>query len=396
MVKNVAQSIDKDDRVSTSLIEENPSPLHSGQIGDLEASPFPPKLFRVIRRPSALQHITSLNQSVALTNDDSPVKVEERKSALVRFAERIDPKIGVRRESEMPHRLLASIAKMNADKVPREDATKKKALKEKFDNSTIHPYISPTSFRELKSIRPSKDVVSPEASTRLPKTNLTIAWESMTNWTNIYDTFKFARQLGQGTFARVYEAFEKKTGIPFAIKVLDKDRITELRSKHLIEKELQVLSVLNHPNVCRFAAMVEDRKRVYFVLEHCGGNTLAQLLKKYEGRKMSEQEAKKFFLPILKAVAYIHDQGYCHRDIKLTNILVGEDGNNIKLIDFGFADFSNIPHSSYCGTPAYMAPEIVEKRSHYGPPCDVWALGVILFKLLVGEYPFGGKIIINL
>jgi serine/threonine protein kinase len=108
-------------------------------------------------------------------------------------------------------------------------------------------------------------------------------------------------------------------------------------------------------------------------------------------KKLSEQEAFLIFAQLLAAMKYLHNRGVYHRDLKMTNVLI-DDKRNIKLIDFGFADNKDQELTSYCGTPSYMAPEIVEKRGYRGKHVDVWALGVILFKLLTGEYAFGSRL----
>ena len=85
---------------------------------------------------------------------------------------------------------------------------------------------------------------------------------------------------------------------------------------------------------------------------------------------------------------YIHAEGYAHRDIKLANVLVDRE-LKVKIIDFGFASNKETRHSMYCGTPSYMAPEIVSRMSYFGQPVDVWAFGVLIFRALTGDYPFG-------
>ena len=86
----------------------------------------------------------------------------------------------------------------------------------------------------------------------------------------------------------------------------------------------------------------------------------------------------------------MHDRGMCHRDLKMTNILINNKGI-VKIIDFGFATESQNKLRMYCGTPSYMPPEMVNKITYYGMPLDVWSLGVVLYKLLTGEYPFGAE-----
>lgn len=108
---------------------------------------------------------------------------------------------------------------------------------------------------------------------------------------------------------------------------------------------------------------------------------------------MPEPEAKYLFKQVVMAVNYCHKRSIAHRDIKLENILLNETKTQAKLIDFGFS--TCIPNDKkvklFCGTPSYMAPEIVSKREYAGPPADVWALGVLYFALLNGRFPFKGQ-----
>jgi serine/threonine protein kinase len=107
---------------------------------------------------------------------------------------------------------------------------------------------------------------------------------------------------------------------------------------------------------------------------------------------MPEQEIRFLFKQLVSALAYCHSRNVAHRDIKLENILLNEEKTMVKLIDFGFS--TCIPNEKkvklFCGTPSYMAPEIVSKKEYSGPPADIWALGVLLFALLCGRFPFKG------
>jgi serine/threonine protein kinase len=95
-------------------------------------------------------------------------------------------------------------------------------------------------------------------------------------------------------------------------------------------------------------------------------------------------------LQVLEGLAYMHAQKICHRDIKLDNIIYNQDTKKVKIIDFGFAICSKEPLKTMCGTPAYLAPEVLTNREYWGPPADLWAVGVVMYVLLTGFYPCKG------
>jgi MAP/microtubule affinity-regulating kinase len=111
------------------------------------------------------------------------------------------------------------------------------------------------------------------------------------------------------------------------------------------------------------------------------------------GHKLQETECKQLFKQVVNAVNYCHFYNICHRDIKLENILLNEDKTKAKLIGFGFSTSGDINTKThmFCGTPSYMAPEIVSRSQYAGRPADIWALGVLLFVMITGNFPFKGS-----
>ena len=128
------------------------------------------------------------------------------------------------------------------------------------------------------------------------------------------------------------------------------------------------------------------------IMEYVNGGSLHGYLKMKPNRQMPELEAKFLWRQVVAAIYYCHQRNVTHRDIKLENILLDETKTIVKMIDFGFS--TCIPHERkvkiFCGTPSYMAPEIVSKIEYSGPPADIWALGVLLYALLCGKFPFRG------
>ena len=124
-------------------------------------------------------------------------------------------------------------------------------------------------------------------------------------------------------------------------------------------------------------------------MEYASHSSLHSFLKAKPGRKLKEDECKYIFKQIVEGIVYLHSKNIIHRDIKLENLLLDEI-KTLKIIDFGFSVCVKPDQkiNNFCGTPTYMAPEIVSKKEYSGAPVDVWALGVLLYVLLCGTFPF--------
>eukprot|EP01016_Furgasonia_blochmanni_P001717 TRINITY_DN10677_c0_g1_i2.p1 TRINITY_DN10677_c0_g1~~TRINITY_DN10677_c0_g1_i2.p1 ORF type:complete len:348 (+),score=74.67 TRINITY_DN10677_c0_g1_i2:63-1106(+) len=138
---------------------------------------------------------------------------------------------------------------------------------------------------------------------------------------------------------------------------------------------------------------IRDSENIVIITEYVEGYSLSTYLKRItdQGRQMQEEEILFLLKQMLGALAYCHALLITHRDVKLENILLDQEGN-IKIIDFGLSTKmpANQRTKLFCGTPTYMAPELVAKKEHAGPPTDIWALGVLLFALCTGTFPFRG------
>lgn len=235
------------------------------------------------------------------------------------------------------------------------------------------------------------DKTANQGSTRYTsEAETTIQWRDDIK-VDIEDELTFTSCLGQGSFAKVYEGFDKRSQTNVAIKVIDKRKITEPKRRNLIQTEITILARMKHKNIGEFHRLIEDHKRLFIVMQLCGSLTLNHFCRQFNGKRLNEEQAYAVFSQIVKGVKHMHDQGVAHRDLKLTNILI-DDEYTVKIIDFGFACEAKERHKMYCGTPSYMAPEIVEKKLYFARPVDIWSLGVVLYKLLTGEYAFGGNI----
>jgi len=136
--------------------------------------------------------------------------------------------------------------------------------------------------------------------------------------------------------------------------------------------------------------VIEGKDDIHLIMEYCPGGSLADLLDKR--RKIPEDEARRLFLELVNAVEYVHSFHYYHRDIKLANILLDKQGH-VKLADFGLGVFKSEGRklSKFCGSPAYLAPEIIRGDDYDGAAIDIWCLGIVLYAMVCGECPFKGS-----
>lgn len=202
--------------------------------------------------------------------------------------------------------------------------------------------------------------------------------------------YELGRLLGKGTFANVYYGRCVRTGQCVAIKVIDKKKVKKAGIMDQIEREISVMRLVKHPNVVHLYEVMATKTKIYFVMEYAKGG---ELFNKIAAKgKLQEDLARKYFEQLIDAVEFCHSRGVYHRDLKPENILLDED-ENLKVSDFGLSAFVDCRHSdgllhTTCGTPAYVAPEIIERKGYDGVGVDIWSCGVVLFVLLAGYLPF--------
>lgn len=203
------------------------------------------------------------------------------------------------------------------------------------------------------------------------------------------ERYELGRLLGQGTFAKVYFARSLRTGQSVAIKMIDKEKILRVGLVDQIKREISVMRLVRHPYIVQLYEVMATKTKIYFVMECCKGG---ELFNKVAKGKLKEDVARKYFHQLIDAVDFCHSRGVYHRDLKPENLLLDED-ENLKVSDFGLSAFAEskrqdgLLHTT-CGTPAYVAPEVINRRGYDGAKADIWSCGVILFVLLAGYLPF--------
>ena len=211
---------------------------------------------------------------------------------------------------------------------------------------------------------------------------------------NYLDDYQLLRELGRGGFGTVYETKHKYTGEYRAIKIVKGSQLASARDFSRLFQEIKVLCSLNHKGIVKLYGGFSYHTRIGIVMEYIKGESLKDWINTISPSKsISEITAKEIMKQLINIVSYCHDEVYVHRDLKLDNIMVLEESKEtdikIKLIDFGIARMYN--EVSKSGTLIYSPPEIVdESHLETDPAIDVWALGVILYRLLLGRFPFEG------
>jgi len=197
--------------------------------------------------------------------------------------------------------------------------------------------------------------------------------------------YKIIEKIGTGSFSTIYVAKNLRTGEKVAIKCVPTNKLKS-SCKKLLLSEIELLQSLNHQHIIKCIDHYVSDTFIFIVLEYCMYGDLSYYL---DVHILSENEVQKLFCQLISAVQYLQNKKVMHRDIKPSNILLSED-YVLKLSDFGLAkqyqDSSELA-STICGSPLYMAPELLHQKK-YSTTCDVWSLGIVLYEMLFQKVPF--------
>ncbi|KAF3616751.1 CBL-interacting serine/threonine-protein kinase 9 [Capsicum annuum] len=202
--------------------------------------------------------------------------------------------------------------------------------------------------------------------------------------------YELGKTLGEGSFAKVKYAKNVQTGDHVAIKIINRERVLRQNIMEQIKREISTMKLIRHPNVVRIFEVMASKTKIYIILEYVHGGELFDEIARH-GR-LKEDEARRYFQQLINAVDYCHSRGVYHRDLKPENLLLDSFGT-MKVSDFGLSALSKqvrddgLLHTA-CGTPNYVAPEVLTDKGYDGTTTDVWSFGVILFVLMAGYLPF--------
>jgi protein kinase A len=192
--------------------------------------------------------------------------------------------------------------------------------------------------------------------------------------------------LGQGTFGQVWLCREPKSDSPYSLKIQYKRELIEQHQADGVIKEKRIMEKMNHPFVLGLVNAQQDKKCLYMAMKFIQGGELRTEMRNKDRTNLSEKASKFYAACMLEGLSYMHRRNYVYRDLKGENVLLDKDGYCV-IIDLGFAKFVPDKTFTFCGTPIFIAPEVVLNKGH-DKSADIWSLGVMIYEMLFGTNPF--------
>lgn len=198
------------------------------------------------------------------------------------------------------------------------------------------------------------------------------------------EDFKLARTLGTGSFGRVHLSQSKHNNRYYAIKVLKKTEVVRLKQVEHTNNEKNILETTANPFMVNLWGTFQDDINLYMVMDYVPGGELFSILRK--AKRFPDHVARFYAAEVVLVIEYLHSKNIIYRDLKPENVLIDTNGH-IKITDFGFAKYVPDITWTLCGTPDYLAPEVIQSKG-YGRAVDWWSLGILIFEMLAGYPPF--------
>ncbi|XP_060036548.1 serine/threonine-protein kinase DCLK3 isoform X1 [Erinaceus europaeus] len=271
----------------------------------------------------------------------------------------------------------------NSEKLPRTRGEEQEAEKEKKSCASGGRKMAP---RDDQPVRVEKDPKTRPEENKAERPSGRKARPAGIIAADVEKHYDTGRVIGDGNFAVVKECRHRESKQAYAMKIIDKSKLKG--KEDIVDSEILIIQSLSHPNIVKLHEVYETEKEIYLIMEYVQGGDLFDAI--IENVKFPERDAALMLMDLCKALVHMHDKNIVHRDLKPENLLVqrNEDkSTTLKLADFGLAKHVVRPIFTVCGTPTYVAPEILSEKG-YGLEVDMWAAGVILYILLCGFPPF--------
>ena len=261
-----------------------------------------------------------------------------------------------------------------------------KSLKSRNEKKNYNNLINRHTINRLKIENQNQNINNKSISNRSTISN------SSRISNNKIDEYIIIKELGKGSYATVKLGLHKITREKYAIKIYSKKSILDPQKKNTVNNEINILKQLNNINIMKLYKVIDSPNYLYLIMEYIDGISLLDTIRKDSNHYFEEKRALNIFIQVLKAMIYCQEKNICHRDIKLENILIKKN-DVIKIIDFGFSVKTDKEtyQDLFCGSPSYMAPEIINKEKYIAQYSDIWSLGVLFFTMLFGRFPFKAK-----